>query len=210
MTAATGSKDSPLTRVASNDMNLLEHDQSKGKDAFFEMELADYLRRHGMRASMDEPDIIIERSHGSYAIACKKINSLGNVEGQIKKAYRQLRRFGGRGFIALNLDVLIPENTFLSARTGAEAATHLSRMLENFRDVNMLSLQRPVEDGSCDGILFTITCLTQIARLSTPLSNYTQIDFWTLENLQPARLDRAVSFARELNQALEARRREVL
>lgn len=49
-----------LKRVASKDMNLPLHDQSQGKDAFFEIELTDYLLRHGMMAILAEPDILVK------------------------------------------------------------------------------------------------------------------------------------------------------
>ncbi len=195
-----------LKRVASNDMNLPLHNQSQGKDAFFEIELADYLLRHGMKAVMSEPDILLKLDTGEYPVACKKINSIANLEGQLRKGVRQLRPFSGAGLIALNVDVLVPENHILVKNTAAEAYAELTFLIDRFREENRLILQKPVAEQGCDGILFSITAMTHVEQMRPQVSYYTQTDFWTLSDTNPGGRQRAFGFAQILSQAMKARR----
>lgn len=195
-----------LKRVASNDMNLPMHDQSQGKDAFFEVELADYLLRHGMKAVLAEPDILIKLDSGDYPIACKKINSVANLEGQLRKGARQLRPFNGEGLIALNVDLLVPENSILVKDTSAQANAQLIALIDKFRESNRLILQKPVAAKECDGILFVITSLTHVEQMRPQVSYYTQTDFWTLKGVNPEGQRRAFAFAEALAEAMKARR----
>lgn len=195
-----------LKRVASNDMNLPMHDQSQGKDAFFEIELADYLSRHGMTAVLAEPDILIQLETGDYPIACKKINSVANLEGQLRKGARQLRPFNGAGLIALNVDLLVPENSILVKETAAQANAELIGLIDEFREANRLILQKPVAAKECDGILFTITAMTHVEQMRPQVSYYTQTDFWTLRDANAEGQTRAFTFAKTLGDAMKARR----
>jgi hypothetical protein len=195
-----------LRRVASNDMNLPLHEQSQGKDAFFEIELADYLLRHGMKAVLAEPDILLKLDTGDYPVACKKINSVGNLEGQLRNGVRQLRQFGGVGLIALNVDLLVPENSILVEDTAAQANAQLSALIDGFREANRLFLQKPVAETGCDGILFSITAMTHVEQMRPQLSYYTQTDFWTLRDANPEGQQRAFAFAQILGEAMKTRR----
>ncbi|PQA78372.1 hypothetical protein [Rhodoferax sp. TS-BS-61-7] len=195
-----------LKRVASNDMSLPLHNQSQGKDAFFEIELADYLLRHGMKAVMAEPDILLKLDTGEYPVACKKINSIINLEGQLRKGGRQLRPFNGAGLIALNVDVLVPENNILVQNTAAEVNAELTGLINRFREENRIILQKPVAEQDCDGILFSITAMTHVEQMRPQVNYYTQIDVWTLGNANPDGQQRVFSFAQILSQAMKARR----
>lgn len=195
-----------LKRVASNDMNLPMHDQSQGKDAFFEIELADYLLRHGMKAVLAEPDILLKLDTGDYPVACKKINSVANLEGQLRKGARQLRPFGGAGLIGLNVDLLVPENSILVKNTAAGANAELISLINKFCEESRLVLQKPVAEKACDGILFTITAMTHVEQMRPQVNYYTQTDFWTLSDANPKGRQRAFAFAQILGQAIKARR----
>lgn len=195
-----------LRRVASNDMNLPLHDQSQGKDAFFEIELADYLLRHGMKAVLAEPDILLKLDAGDYPVACKKINSLANLGGQLRNGVRQLRPFGGAGLIALNVDLLVPENSILVKDTAAEANAELIALIEGFREANRLELQKPIAEKACDGILFSITAVTHVEQMRPQVSYYTQTDLWSLRDANAEGQLRVFAFAQTLGQAIKARR----
>ncbi len=195
-----------LRRVASNDMNLPLHDQSQGKDAFFEIELADYLLRHGMKAILAEPDILLKLDTGDYPVACKKINSRANLGGQLRNAVRQLRPFGGAGLIALNVDLLVPENSILVKDTAAEANAELIALIDGFRESNRFVLQKPIAEKTSDGILFSITAVTHVEQMRPQVSYYTQTDIWSLRDANAEGQLRAFAFAQTLGQAIRARR----
>ena len=198
-----------LKRVASKDMNLSFHNHSQGKDAFFEIELADYLLRHGMKAVFAEPDILLKLDTGDYPVACKKINSLANLGGQIRKGVSQLRPSGGVGFIALNVDLLIPENSILVKDTAAEANKKLIALIDGFCEANRFVLQKPIATKACDGILFSITAITHVEQMRPQVSCYTQTTFWSLTDVNAEGELRASAFAQILEQAIKTKRAAV-
>lgn len=198
-----------LRRVASKDMNLPLHDQSQGKDAFFEIELADYFLRHGMKAVLAEPDILLKLDIGDYPLACKKINSLANLGGQIRNGVRQLRPFGGAGLIALNVDLLVPEKSILVKDTATEANKELIALIDGFLDANRYVLQKPIADKACDGILFSITAVTHVEQMRPQVSYYTQTSIWSLSDANAEGQLRAFAIAQILGQAIEAGRTAV-
>lgn len=195
-----------LKRVASKDMNLPLHAQSQGKDAFFEIELADYLLRHGMMAILAEPDILLKLDSLDYPIACKKINSLSNLRGQLRKGVRQLRPFGGVGLIALNVDFLVPENSMLVKGTATEANAELIALIDGFREANRFALQEPVAQRQCDGILFSVSAVTHVEQMRPQANYYTQTDVWSLMDAHVEGQQRALAFAHALGEAINARR----
>lgn len=195
-----------LKRVATKDMNLPLHDQSQGKDAFFEIELADYLLRHGVQATLAEPDILLKLDSLDFPIACKKINSLANLGGQLKKGVHQLRPFGGVGLIALNVDFLVPESRILVKDTASEANAALIALINGFRESNRLVLQEPVAQKACDGILFSVTALTHVEQMRPQVNYYTQTDFWSLKDANAEGQVRTRALAQALGRAIQARR----
>lgn len=195
-----------LKRVATKDMNLGLHDQSQGKDAFFEIELADYLLRHGLHATLTEPDILLKLDSLYYPIACKKINSLANLGGQLKKGVHQLRPFGGAGLIALNVDFLVPESSILVKGTATEANAALIALIDGFRELNQLVLQEPVAQKACDGILFSVSALTHVEQMRPKVNYHTQTDLWSLEDVNGEGRVRILAVAQALGRAVHARR----
>lgn len=212
--AVLGVSDDPgaqeaLKRVASNDMNLPSHAQSQGKDAFFEIELAEYLLRHGMKAVLAEPDILLKLNTGDYPVACKKINSLANLGGQIRSGVHQLRPFRGAGLLALNIDLLVPENSILVKDTAADANKELIALIDGFREANSFVLQKPIADKACDGILFSITAVTHVEQMRPQVVYYTQTDLWSLRDANAEGQLRAFAIAQILGQAIKAGRAAV-
>lgn len=195
-----------LKRVASKDMNLSAHDQSQGKDAFFEIELVDYLLRHGMKAIMAEPDILLKLDSFDYPVACKKINSLSNLKGQLREGVRQLRPFGGAGLIALNVDFLVPENSILVRDTATEANAELIARIDGFREENRRVLEKPVAQKACDGILFSVSAVTHVEQMRPQVNYYTQTDVWSLRQANADGQLRALAFAQAVERAIKARR----
>jgi hypothetical protein len=171
-----------LKRIAGSDMNLPLHDQSQGKDSLFELELLNYLRQHRLSARLEEPDIVVDMPWGSYPIACKKINSIRNLEKQVSSACRQLKPFAGAGLIALNIDVLVPENHLLGASTGALAGAKLQHMIDNFRERHGRKLREVMAAARCDGVLLSLTSMADVEQIRPRLNYFTQTDCWTLSN----------------------------
>ena len=195
-----------LARIARSDLQLLLHERSEGKDALFELELLDYLRRNGAVARMAEPDLSAVMPFGNYPIACKKINSIKNFEKQLSSACRQLKPFKGEGLIALNLDVLIPEGTYLQKETGAQAKAQLHAMLNHFRQQHIAKIQKVVSSAKCDGILFSVSAAANVMQMKPRLHYLNQTDFWTLSNANFYGRARAKQFAELIETGMLSRR----
>lgn len=186
-----------LRRIAKKDMNLQSHEPSQGKDALFELEVLHYLRHHGMpTAKMSEPDIVVPMSWGDYPIACKKINSLANTDKQIGSACKQLAASAGMGVIALSVDVMVPEASFIKVATYVESERILKTLTEKFIDDHRSRMQDVVAAERCDGFYLSISAAVKIDD-ERPQQNYhTEILFWNLADINPAGAKRFKDFAR--------------
>lgn len=208
MLAAEASPDAQecLARIARSDLQLLLHERSEGKDALFELEILDYMRRNGAVALMAEPDLHVVMQFGNYPIACKKINSIKNLEKQLSSACRQLKPFKGEGLIALNLDVLVPEAKYLEKETSVQAQAHLHFMLRRFRGEHMAKIQKVVASAKCDGIIFSITTAANVMQMKPRLHYFNQTDFWTLNNANYHGRVRAKRLAELIENGMKSRR----
>lgn len=93
-----------IRAICSNDIELSNPEQSKAKDYLFELELFSQIYRAGSSVTLEEPDLVADFEFGKYAIACKKINSLNNLEKQLSKGKKQLLPLDIPGVIAINVD----------------------------------------------------------------------------------------------------------
>ncbi|MFM0013333.1 hypothetical protein PQR46_38035 [Paraburkholderia sediminicola] len=85
----------PLERIATSVLEPTTTIHSEGKDAVFELELLQYIKFRGLHARLGEPDVVVETApYGNYFVACKTINSLNNIKGQLRSDYGQVEKYG--------------------------------------------------------------------------------------------------------------------
>jgi hypothetical protein len=114
------------------------------RDIQYELWLMACLRRHGIKAWLDEPDLWFSWNGSDYPVAAKRPRSWPGVDQSIRGAIRQLRRHNFWGLIALSMDVIArPKKQMLAAESLTEAAelTHLifMELLEE-----LISVRSPV------------------------------------------------------------------
>lgn len=153
-----------LRRVILKNTDLSSREASQGKDALWELELAQLLRRNGTVVAHAEPDLICNFHFGPYPIACKKINSPGGVENQVRQGVKQLAKFGSPGIVALNIDDVISLDGLTLAPTRQFVLEYLDHQIEVFRRQQRNNLLRFLGEKRCDGILIAATGFAMLAR----------------------------------------------
>lgn len=172
----------PLIHIAKSDMARGSRSLSRGKDALWELALADSMRKAAITSRLiDPPDIIADMSFGSYSIACKKVYSDKNVDTQLKKGVRQVIESGGNGIVAFNLDDLTPADTILSQADAEASLRRLSRFNDEFIERHRWALQGAVKAKKIDGVLVSTSVPADIHTDARRLNNVTQYTFWTLK-----------------------------
>jgi hypothetical protein len=173
-----------LRRIAGNPMDLSSRAQSQGKDHLWELELCQWLRGHGLRASLiDPPDVVLDLAGKPFPIACKKIYSHKGVEAQMSKGVRQLRAFEGGGVVALNIDDLLPEDTILNEHDHVAASSVLGHIVATFIEQHRSKLERFVKAGRCDGVLVSASSVCDLEQGGPRFTTITDSTLWTLDSL---------------------------
>lgn len=180
-----------IRRMCSNSMDLSERNPSQGKDALWELDFASFLRRR--RISVDHvepPDLLADFGFGAYPIACKKVYSESGLESQVRKAAKQLERYGQPGLVAVNLDDLTPANAVLQSANLETAADFLARFNHSVLDRNQRRLERFIKDGRCDGILVSTTTPADFVDISPRFNTHSQVTLWSLASLPAEQTNR--------------------
>lgn len=185
----------PLHRMASNVMMPDTRQQSRGKDALWEIVLLAHLRDIGVEARFeDPPDIVVMLDGVDYPIACKKVWTERGVKEHIRKASKQLRRFGNGGVIALNLDDLVPPGKLLRHDDRESAGSFLDQFNLGFIERHRSVLQQAVMDGHCDGVWVSVCTATDLVAEKTRFNLYTQTAIWHLSDASEASKARLLRF----------------
>lgn len=186
-----------LRRIARNDVDLASRKVSQGKDALWEIELLLYLSRKNVAVKIGEPDLVVDLNGLSFPIACKRIHSEKGVEGHMSKGVAQLAALGGTGFVALNIDHLLPQDTVLDASTLSIANHIMHEFVRKFLTAHERQIRRFMEAGRCDGVLVSATSPADIGNIKPRINNCTATLIWCPPSwLTPAGKERVAAFRR--------------
>lgn len=187
-----------IRRMCSNGMDISGRDPSHGKNALWELDLANFLKRRRVAvAHEDPPDLIADFGFGPYPIACKKVYSEKGIESQVRKGAQQLAQYGRPGLVAINFDDLAPARALLRSQSQSSASDFLARFNREVLDRQQARMQRFIVDGRCDGLLVSTTTLADIIDSTTRFNTHTQTTLWSLASIngeQAERLDRVRTF----------------
>lgn len=164
-----------IHRVLRSDMNLATRQESRGKDALWELDLYRRLKLGQSPVRFEEPDLVVSLGDklGDYAIACKKIYSDGAGENAFKLGCEQLGRQGKPGIVAFNLDDLTPECEVWSAPTKRELKQRLDEVNSAFVKVHRTLFDMALQRGDCDGVLVSTSVISDVPEMTPPI-NVTQ------------------------------------
>jgi hypothetical protein len=188
-----------LKRIVKNPLNLSDREQSKAKDALWEIELLSKIRSRGLTARLAEPpDIVVQLDEDEVGIACKKVYSERGVEAQVRKGCVQLSSFKG-GVVALNLDQLVPFDKIVSVKGRSEASDTLHRINVEFLRRNASRLARFIQSGRCDGLLLCVTAEADLHESRVRINAVSETMIWTIDGAPRGRVDRLRQFGERLN-----------
>lgn len=160
-----------LQRIAGNDVNLSNRLKSQGKDALWELALLATLKHRGVDAELiDPPDIVANFGMGSYSIACKKIYEPKSVDSRLRDGAKQIRKSGHSGFIAINIDDMLPGDHILVSQTPDSALDILSRKILEFFEEHRNSMEKIAGKQHVDGVLISASTISDIKSTSTRLN----------------------------------------
>ncbi|WP_300244744.1 hypothetical protein [Pseudomonas sp.] len=180
-----------IHRITSSDMSLSTRQESSGKDALWELELYRRFKLGKIPVYFAEPDLVVSLGSklGEYAIACKKIYSLNNVQKSFKDGCDQLKTHGRPGVIAFNLDDLFPATCALVIATEHELKEKLDALNKKFIRDNERHFLSMVERGVCDGVLVSTSVTSDVSDMNPPVNVIRSSAAWTNRREQGA-LDR--------------------
>jgi hypothetical protein len=97
--------------------------ETPGRDAQFELFVAAVCQSAGLEpVGYEEPDVICSLDGVRYAIAAKRVKSLGSLDKRVKKAAEQIQRASLPGIIAVETCVLLNRNNERIYDAGARGA----------------------------------------------------------------------------------------
>lgn len=139
------------------------------RNTAFELSLFSFFKQKGLNCRLEEPnpDIRLFTSRFTYNIECKRPFSINNLEKNIKKALRQLRKsVDGKSIptIALSLDqVLLKEllkegDPILDSQNYSTALNFLDSTLYKFLQENLSMISKICGKEPCI-ILYYLACL---------------------------------------------------
>lgn len=183
-----------LVALLSGSINLLDRKRSKAKDTLWELELLRMLRDIGINAHLGEPDLILEFEGAKIGVACKKLYSEANVGKVLSQAVAQIERGFDFGFVAVNLDDLLPENRLLQAPTIESMAGVLEGRLITFMQEHERHLRRYLEPGRAMTALVSCAALADVPSAQPRFLNARQSVVWHIPGLPSAKDQQVANF----------------
>lgn len=175
--------DEALQRIAGNNVNLSSRFKSQGKDALWELTLLAALKHKFTKAELiDPPDIVVDFGMGDYSIACKKIYEPKSFTSRLREGAKQISKSGNSGFIAVNIDDLLPGDNILVSQTPSSALAFLSEEIRKFFDSQTDAFERIKRKTYLDGVMISASTISDIKATSTRLNLTTTFDFYPFRN----------------------------
>lgn len=176
----------PLERIATSVLEPTTTIHSEGKDAVFELELLQYIKFRGLHARLGEPDVVVESApYGNYFVACKTINSLNNIKGQLRSGYGQVEKYG-HGCVAFNFEPHMCFEQPLRVQTAREASHILNKHLRGLYGKSKNLFDRKLQDGRLDGVVLQMSCFADVAESKTDLDVFTHTVYYLNPRIQDA------------------------
>src|SRR5690606_30038708 len=107
----------------------------------FELYTASLLMLGGFPVRFAEPDVRIFLNGEDVGVACKRVRGDRGVKDRTKEAVHQIRRAGGRGIVAVNVDLLIQDHGL--AGSTAERGAAFDRRLAKLHQLDEELMHAP-------------------------------------------------------------------
>jgi len=173
-----------LKKLKQDDLNFFLRNRSIAKDSLFELEVYRSLLALGAEVELDEPDVVLSTEAGEIGFACKKTYSVGGVESVLSKAVHQIETSSSKfGVVAFNIDHLIPEETFVRAKSYDSAANLITGFCREFLAKRSNIFQRYFNGSRIVGVVAVCSVIVETIEIDKSTSNFQQWWFWTSPNI---------------------------
>jgi hypothetical protein len=196
-------KNKYLKDLMRSTLDFMEASESHSKNILFELEVTGSLRKIFKGTYLDEPDIVVPFIDGNVGIACKKIISEKNFEKQLSNGVKQIKNNNFIfGFIAVNIDNLLPEKTILNANTFTQASDMLHN--KNMAFINKYSSKflRYLSENRIIAVLIVSSTIADIKNERPRFNNISESTLWTIQELEKQHKDKINQFKRLANNVI--------
>lgn len=161
-----------LRRLTAHSLDFMNvRAPSPAKDAFWEFELWEKIKRRHANTTLAEPDIVVATDAGELPVACKKIYALKAAETRLRKGMHQLARFNGVGVVAINIDDLVTRSQVLRHTTADALGAAMENVTLEFFNRNGAQLQQYFERGRVSAAAVSLTLFAEFTE-DSPRFNY--------------------------------------
>lgn len=131
-----------------------EMEQSRARDAQFELNIAAHCRAAGYAIESKEPDVLVRDSTGDFGIAAKRPKSAKTLERHIRKASKQIQKSGVDGIVAVDLSLIHnPENKILLTKKPEEGIKVVQTAADTFVELNKKRIRSLAKIPNVFGLL---------------------------------------------------------
>lgn len=174
---------SSLAQIATNPLDPKTSGGSHALNMIFELDFLQYIRRRGLTAQLGEPDIVVSAPFGNYYVACKTINSLGNISRNLNKGSTQVTN-KGQGIIALNFEPHICFDKPYEAQTVFEVFAAIEKHLNDLYSRFQQLFDSRLASGGFDGVALQTSCMAVIAESPSDMDTVTHTVYYSRSQLQ--------------------------
>jgi hypothetical protein len=159
--AATASPDSLMWQSHLKKLVAGTHPDTNSKNApvwnfQYEMFLAAVIQLSGYEVALAEPDILVKDARRIVGIAAKRPHSLNNLSNNLKKGARQIRMSGLDGLVALDVSLIVGQNSCLIGDSHAGAIVTVKYLVDKFVKEHFADIKRACQGKHVMGALVTL------------------------------------------------------
>jgi hypothetical protein len=172
-----------LASLTSGNLNLFQRHRSLAKNILWELELWSSLREKFPDASLSEPDILVRVDKSTVGIACKKLYSEKHLQNVLSEAVSQVESHCDVGIVAVNLDELVPPNTFLRRPSLEITEQSITDINNRFLVSHDRHFRKYLASGRLIAALVSTAVVAHIPGNGPAWNNIRRASVWTIPGL---------------------------
>ena len=176
-----------LSKLLKGSLDFSTRNPSVAKDFLFEIETFSLLHIKGLNPQFLEPDIIIKSKNQPISIACKKIYSHKRLQSSLSKAVAQINKSGNQGIAVINIDDLLPVDSFIRATDALSAQARLDNENVVFLNKHEHHFRKYLESSRILACIISTSTVVHLPNTSPSLNIFNQQTLWTVPGISPAR-----------------------
>lgn len=155
-----------LTKLLEGDLAITKRPPSVGKNFLWELELWDRMRKMGLHAEFNEPDISWDDNGEILGVACKRLYSEKHLQNVLSEAVSQIKATTHYGVAAFNLDdLVVPADQIFHTHDKSVVLDWLTRANQDFLGRNHRHFEKYFLSNRLAGVIVSTSCLSKLDTL---------------------------------------------